>query len=68
MKKLTFLIISNEIKTFKNFKKSNHYTRLIPFRVSRVSGAHLHSFVPGPTRIKVATVASRWQRVGHLKI
>jgi len=31
-------------------KKSNlHYTRLIPFQVSRVSGAHLRGFVPEPT-------------------
>jgi len=30
-------------------KKSNlHYTHLIPFRVSWVSGAYLCSFVPGP--------------------
>jgi len=30
--------------------KSNlHYTRLIPFRMSRVSGAHLRGFAPGPT-------------------
>jgi len=28
-------------------RKSNlHYTRLIPFRVSRVSGAHLRGFAP----------------------
>jgi len=31
-------------------KKSNlHYTRLIPFRVSRVSCAQHRSFAPGPT-------------------
>jgi len=30
-----------------------------------VSGAHLHALRQGP-HIKVATVASRWQRVGDL--
>jgi len=39
-------------------KKSNlRYTGLIPFRVSRVSGAHSHGF---------AAVTSHWQRVGDL--
>jgi len=32
-------------QVFTKSKKSNlHYTRLIPFRVSRVGGAHLRSF------------------------
>jgi len=31
--------------------------------VSRVRGAHLREFAPGPY-FKVAAVASRWQRVG----
>jgi len=31
-------------------KKSNLcYTRLAPFQVLRMNGAHLHSFAPGPT-------------------
>jgi len=38
------------------------YTRLIPFRVSQVSGALLRSFRQGP-HFKVTAVASRWQRV-----
>jgi len=33
--------------------------------MSRVSGAHLRGFASGP-HIKVAAVASRWQRVGNL--
>jgi len=33
-----------------NQNKSNlHYTRLIPFRMSGVSGAQLHGFPPVPT-------------------
>jgi len=33
-----------------NAKKLNlHYTRLIPFRVSRVDGIHFRSLAPGPT-------------------
>jgi len=50
---------------FKKSKSYLHYTRLIPFRVSQVSGANLSGFAPRPT-IKVAKVASRWQRVGDL--
>jgi len=47
-------------------KKSNlHYTRSIPFRVSRVSSVQLRGFTQGPP-IKVVAVASRWQRVGDL--
>jgi len=35
-------------------KKSNfYYTRLIPFRVSRVGGAHLHGFAPRPTQSRL---------------
>jgi len=47
-------------------KKSNlYYTRLIPFRVSGVSDAHLRSFAPGPTH-QGCSVASCWQHVGDL--
>jgi len=36
--------------------KSNlHYTRLIPFRVSRVSGAHLRGFVTRRSILKPTT-------------
>jgi len=38
-----------------------HYTRLIFFRVSRVSATNLHDFAPGSTH-QGATVASCWQR------
>jgi len=47
------------------FKSNLHYTRLIPFRVSRVRGIHLRGFAPG-SHINVATVASCWQRVEDL--
>jgi len=50
------MIISNQKTNF-------YYTRLISFRVSRVSSTHLRGFAPGP-HIKVSTVASCWQRVG----
>jgi len=47
-------------------RKSNlYYTRLILFRLSRVSGAHLRGFFQVP-HIKFAAVANRWQRVGDL--
>jgi len=32
-----------------DFKSNLLYTRLLPFRMSQVSGAHLRSFAPGPT-------------------
>jgi len=47
-----------------NKQKKNlnlRYTRLIHFRVSRVSGAHPAALRQSP-HIKVAAVASRWQR------
>jgi len=44
-------------------KKSNlHYTRLIPFRVSRVDGAHLRGFAPRPTQSRL----QRWRVVGNV--
>jgi len=50
----------------KNLKLNLCYTRLILFRVSRISrGAHLRGFAPGPT-LQGAAVASRLQRVGDL--
>jgi len=43
-------------------KKSNlHYTRLIRFRVSRVSGAHLCDFDPELTQSRL----QRWRVVGN---
>jgi len=47
-------------------KLNLYYTRLIPFRVLRVSGAHLRGFAPRSRTIKVATVANHWQREGDL--
>jgi len=54
------------LKKYLLLTKNLHYTRLIPFRVSRVRGAQLPisaALRQGP-HIKVAAVASRWQRVG----
>jgi len=53
------------LKIFKKIKSNVHHTSLIPFRVSRVSGAHLRDLRQGP-HIRVATVASRWRRMGDL--
>jgi len=58
-------------KLFKLKKSNFRYTRLITFRlrVSRVSGAHLRGFAPGPTHRQgrhIKVVVSRWQRVGDL--
>jgi len=50
----------------KKSKSNLYYTRLILFRVSRVSGTHLRGFAPLAHTSKVAAVASRWQRVGDL--
>jgi len=41
-----FYVFSKIIKSKSNLR----YTRLIPFRVSRVSSAHLRGFAPRPTR------------------
>jgi len=44
-------------------KKSNlHFTRLIPFWVSQVNGAHLRGFVPRPIQSKL----QRWRVVGNV--
>jgi len=44
-------------------KKSNfHYTLLMHFRVSQVSGAHLRGFTPGPTQ----SMLQRWRVVGNV--
>jgi len=51
------------IKKKNTSKKSNlHYTRLIPFRVSRVSGAYLRGFAPRPTQLRL----QRWRVVGNV--
>jgi len=44
-------------------KKLNlYYTRLIPFRVSRVSGAHLRGFAPRP----IQSSLQRWRVIGNV--
>jgi len=46
---LQYLLYSNFISQLLQIKSNLHYTRLIAFRVSRVSGAHPCGFAPGPT-------------------
>jgi len=56
--------------SFDQIIKSNlHYTRLIPFRMSRVSGAHLRGFAPGPIHQgfnsgKLLATCGRFDRLG----
>jgi len=51
-------ILSNQNK----IKSNLYYTRLIPFQVSRVSGAHLCGFAPRPILSKL----QRWWVVGNV--
>jgi len=48
--------------TTKSIKSNLHYTRLISFRVSRVSSVHLRGFATGPTH----QGCKQWRVVGNV--
>jgi len=65
--KLRYCLFPESITfTLRFHQKSNlRYTRIIPFRVSRVSGAHVRGFAPRPTQSGFNGGESL-QRVGDL--